>query len=103
MAVKTNESLEDKVADAVTDATASVADTQGDDADKTEDAKLELFARKISDNVTKAIAELLNPSKKSDQVPDDEEEVEEEGKKVRRKRKPATPVAKPKRKLFLFG
>ena len=101
MAVKTNESLEDKVADAVTDATASVADTQGDDADKTEDAKLELFARKISDSVTKAIAELLNPTKKSDPVAEDEKEVEEEGKNVRRQRR--LPVAKPKRKLCLFG
>jgi len=101
MAVKTNESLEDKVADAVTDATASVADTQGDDADKTEDAKLELFARKISDSVTKAIAELLNPTKKSDPVA---EEVEEEGKRGRRSaEKRRLPVAKPKRKLCLFG
>jgi hypothetical protein len=60
-----------------------------------------LIVRKISDAVTKSIAELLNPSAKP--IADDEEEVEEAGKKVRRKRKPKEVPTSKKRSWSLFG
>jgi mevalonate pyrophosphate decarboxylase len=93
--------VESAIAAAVTSVAASVP-AQTDDDEKSEDAKLDLFARKVSDSVTKAIAELLNPTKKEAPA-DDEEEVEEEGKKVRRKRKPPVIPAPKKRSFFLFG
>jgi hypothetical protein len=97
-----NETLEDKVSNAVTEVATSVADTKSD-ADKSEDAKLELFARKVSDAVTKNIAELLSPSKKTETLAEDEEEIEEEpGKKVRRKRTKTVDIRPPKKRIFTF-
>ena len=83
-------SVEDAVDSAIAEAASSVVDNKGDDESKAEDAKLELFARKVSDAVTKSIAELLNPSKK----PDDEES--------KPKRKPAPVAPKPKKRVFSF-
>ena len=94
------------VADAVTDAVADVGtaldDKESDDkGSKTKDAEVELFCRKVADAVTKSIAELLHPSAPP---ADDEEEVVEAGKKVRRKSKPPeSPKAKKPRYLTLFG
>jgi hypothetical protein len=92
--------LASKIDDAITDATSGTPNTVADEKDTEKlDAQAELFVRKISDSVTKSIAELLKPSSPSP-VGEDEEEVEEEGKKVRRKRR-ATPTPAPKKRSFL--
>jgi hypothetical protein len=90
-----------KIAADIAAAAASVASKEApneDEPDDKLDAKAELFVRKVTDSVRTAIAELLNPSTPVE-LPADEEEVEEEGKKVRRKRKPSAPVPK-KRSLL---
>jgi hypothetical protein len=59
----------------------------------------EYFVRRIGEEVRKALAEVF-PAPKPDDKPADEEEVEENGKKVRRKRKPPAPPA-PAKSSFL--
>ena len=104
---KENESSANNIAAAVTEAVASVADTKPDAKPKDEekpdakpkdeeklDAQAELFVRKISDSVTKAIAELLYPS------PSDDDDDEDDTPRRPRKKK-STPAPAPKKRSFL--
>ena len=92
----------DKVAADIAAAAASVVAKEAPKEDDTElDDKAKLFVRMVTDSVRSAVAELLNPSKPPEVLPDDEEEVEEAGKKVRRKRKPSAAPAKPRKRSFL--
>lgn len=91
----------DKIAADIAAAAASVGskETPAEDDDEKLDAKAEFFIRKMTDSVRTAIAELLNPSKA--ELPSDEEEVEEAGKKVRRKRKTSAPTPVVKKRSLL--
>jgi hypothetical protein len=92
-----NESVESEIATAVTDAVAEVVDTSG--AQKSEeklDAQAELFVRRITDSVTKAMADILRPT------PTDETDDEEEDSPVKRKRRKTVPITTPKPKSATF-
>jgi hypothetical protein len=95
--------LENKVTTAIADALPDVdAEQEAKPASKhdSKDAETELFIRRLTDSVTKSIANLLKPEPTP--IADDEEEVEEAGKKVRRKRRPqSAAVGKPKGKTLL--
>jgi hypothetical protein len=100
---KENESSANNVAAAITEAVASVADTKPDAKPKDEeklDAQAELFVRKISDSVTKAIAELLYPSPSDDDDDDDDDDDEDDTPRRPRKKK-STPAPAPKKRSFL--
>lgn len=62
MATKVESSeLENKVASAVAEATSELPDTATDEDNKKLDERAELFVRRVSDEVTRAIANLVKP------------------------------------------
>jgi hypothetical protein len=94
----------DKIAADIAAAAASVAakETPTKQDDEELDAKAEFFIRKVTDSVRTAIAELLNPSAPAPVLEaDEEEEVVESGKKVRRKRKTSAPTPVVKKRSLL--
>ena len=100
--------IANKVAAAIASVPTEVSNPPGNEAPKKEepkeeklDAQAELFVRRVTDSVTKALAELLNPSSTA-KTEDEDDEIEEEGKKVRRKRKPSTPPPQPKKRNATF-
>jgi hypothetical protein len=96
---KKNE-LADSVGTVIADAASELANQEGNDEEL--DAKAELFARRITDGVVKAVANLLKPPVADDKVPDDEEEIpdaKDPTKKVRRKKRTA-PVEKQRKTVW---
>jgi hypothetical protein len=72
------DNVETQVATAVTEAVAKVADKQGSEASEEKlDAKTELFLRRLTDSVTKSIADLILPD-------DDTEDEDAEPRKPRK-------------------
>jgi len=53
--------LENKIATAVTETSGELPDTSSDEDNEKLDARTELFVRRVSDSVTKAIADLIKP------------------------------------------
>ena len=85
--VKKNESLEDKVVTAVAETASELPDTATDEDNEKLDARAELFVRRVSDSVTKAIADLVKPAPSEPVVPieTDTAEVKKRKKKVQAK------------------
>ena len=93
---KEDESIQTVVADAASAAIASVVDESRDKPAKKEDEeklddKAELFVRRVTDSVTKAIADMLKPPTKESESSDEDED---EPTKRKRKTSPTKPKAK---------
>ena len=61
MADKVDSKIENKVGVAVADAVSELPDMQTDEENKKLDERAELFVRRVSDEVTRAIANLVKP------------------------------------------
>jgi hypothetical protein len=89
MAEKKNAPIETAIADAVADSGTTLSDTETtqEDADKL-DARAELFVRRVSDSVTKAIADIVRPPVTEttiEPVVTENQEVKQRKKKVQQK------------------
>lgn len=93
---KENESVQGAVATAVTEAVSDMA-PQTSNEDEKLDARAELFVRKLTDSVTKAIADLLKPPAQAKDDDDGDDDKEEDSPVHRRRRAPSP---QPKKKNF---
>jgi Zn-dependent M32 family carboxypeptidase len=85
------------IAGAVADATSATPVVEGAAEEKL-DAKAELFVRRITDSITKSIADLLKPAKPED----DDDDDNEDDSPVRRKRRQA-PAPQPVKKQSIWS
>jgi hypothetical protein len=97
MAVKNDETLEEKIATAITETPVSVVPEKGTKPDD----EAEFFIRRITEGVSKALAEMMAPKESKPADDEEEVEVEEEGKKVRKRRKKVQVTQQPKKPSFL--
>jgi len=95
---KENETLEEKVANAITEASSELAPTEGTKKERKLDDEGEFFVRRIAEEVTKSIATLFPKAEAKEEAPDSDDE-EEDSPTKRKKRK--APAPQPKKTSFL--
>jgi hypothetical protein len=88
--------IADAVTDAVSDATSTAASAAGTKKNETLDPQAELFVRRITDSITKSIADLLKPQ--VTETEEDDDTVEDSP--VKRKRRQAPNPQPPKKPTF---
>lgn len=84
--------IADAVTDAVADATSTAAPAAGTKKNETLDPQAELFVRRITDSITKSIADLLKPQ--VTETEEDDDTVEDSPVKRKRRQAPNPQPAK---------
>jgi hypothetical protein len=87
--------IADAVTDAVSDATSTAASAAGTKKNETLDPQAELFVRRITDSITKSIADLLKPQVIETEEDDDDTVEDSPVKRKRRQAPNPQPAKKP--------